>query len=221
MTQSKIMGSFDKLKEWIVILMNVKTLSQEAKEIQKRSNPEWYFSEEGKAAYIAADTPAKKTKYFFDYLMAVRDKDATPEKAKDTFFKIAVVMASTMDNSSLEFAGYPNILQKEKNPLVRNAMAMFDKMFEMNANDPKLFAYFMLPSLHQGGNRKLYLKKNAYRKLSYCKDGEELSDLYKIERAIIGIGGGESGPLLPFDNYKLSFSNDEEDEENGESEENN
>lgn len=94
--------------------MNLKTLSQEAKEIQKRSDPEWYFSEEGKAAYIAADTPAKKTKYFFDYLMAVRDKKATPEKAKDTFFKIAVVMASTMDNSSLEFAGYPNILQKEK-----------------------------------------------------------------------------------------------------------
>lgn len=94
--------------------MNLKTLSQEAKEIQKRSDPEWYFSEEGKAAYMAADPPAKKTKYFFDYLMAARNKDATLEKAKDTFFKIAVVMASTMDNSSLEFAGYPNILQKEK-----------------------------------------------------------------------------------------------------------
>lgn len=75
---------------------------------------QWFMSGEGRAAYTAANTLLKKTEYFFDYLQTV----AKSKENRSFLYKLAFVMADAMDKSSLEFAGYPNILDASKNPLV-------------------------------------------------------------------------------------------------------
>ncbi len=220
MDGNKKTGPYGTVKEWIEILKNVKALSQKAEEIAKRNDPKWYFSDEGKNAYEAADTPAKKTKFFFDYLMAKKDKTVNAKESTDIFFKTALVMASAIDKSSLEYGSYPDILDENKNPILNDVIIMNKKMIDALAEDPHLLSSYLLSSLH-GKELTVYSQNNAYKNLSFCKDGEEFSDLYKLERAIIGICCSNSATIVPYDSYNLSFESDEDEEDIEESEDEN
>ena len=75
---------------------------------------EWYFSEAGHQAYIEASTIPDKTLFFYNYLCCI-----SPQKKNPDFLeRIAFIMANSMDRSNLPFAGYPNILDKDKNPFI-------------------------------------------------------------------------------------------------------
>ena len=121
MDESKKNSPFGTVKEWIEIIKNLKELTKRAEYLKQRSDPKWYFSDEGKKAYENASTPAKKTKYFFEYLMSKKNKVTSEEDASEVFFRIAVIMANSMDCSSLDFGGYPNILDETKNPFIKIA----------------------------------------------------------------------------------------------------
>ena len=85
-------------------------------EINKKHGADWYFTKEGEKAYTDAKTPAQKTMYFFDYLQAVVE---STDIVEEIVYSVAYVMANSVDSSSLDFAGYPNILDTDKNPLIK------------------------------------------------------------------------------------------------------
>ena len=104
------MGFFYSPMKLIELIKNSNSIANELKE----NDADWYFSKEGEAAYKNATSPAQKTMYFFDYLLAI----AKSKDNRDVLYRIAYIMANSMDSSSLEFAGHPNILDPAKNPLV-------------------------------------------------------------------------------------------------------
>lgn len=204
-------------KEWIEMLKNLNTMSQKAETILKKKDPKWYLSDEGKAAYEAADTPAKKTRYFFDFLMTKKLNTVKEEEATDVLFKTALIMNCAMDKTSLEYGSYPDILDEGKNPLLKDVFTMTSKTFGTLNSSPELLSIFHLSSLH-GKETSAYMGNKGYLNLSFCKDGEECSDLYKLERAIIGICCSDNDMLDPYDRYSLSFGGDDEEEEESEEE---
>ncbi len=137
---------------------------------------EWYFTKEGEQAYNNAKTKADKVLYFFDYLNAVTGSRGN----RDTLYRAAYVMANSMDGSSLDFSGYPNILKTDKNPLVRTAT--------LKPSEPTIFGLLSLSLLHGSDNASDYLEAKAkpYTFLTYSEKDGSMSDLYKIERDIIG-----------------------------------
>ncbi len=169
--------------------------------------PEWYFTQEGEQAYNNAKTKADKVLYFFDYLNAV----AGSRGNRDTLYRAAYVMANSMDSSSLDFSGYPNILKTDKNPLVRTAA--------LKPCEPAVFGLMSLSILHGSDNASDYLEAKAcpYKFLTYSADDGSMSDLYKIERDIIGAfcleeDGGYVPPYM-YDIIDSEIGPDSDDEE--------
>lgn len=142
-----------------------------AKELEKY-NPDWYFSKSGEKAYHNAKTPAQKTAYFFNYLASIADSSNN----REVIYKIAYVMMNSMDKSSMEFAGYPNILDASKNPLVK---CVKTKSFSSNqsANGMILLAELM----GEDSKELVDPAKSPYSRLTY-----QDTDMYRIERDIIG-----------------------------------
>ena len=93
----------------------------------KEGRPEsWYFSSEGKEAYDSLSNACEKTKFFLNYLCIVQQQSKSVSEAHRKsdedlhlywlLYKIAFVMSSSMVESQLEFGGYPNVLDPQKNP---------------------------------------------------------------------------------------------------------
>ena len=80
----------------------------------QRNRAEWFFSEDGHRAYTAAGTTGEKTRYFFEYLRGLGQK--TPDRV---LYKLAYIMADSMDAVGGRFAGWPAILQDSVNPFIK------------------------------------------------------------------------------------------------------
>ncbi len=169
------MGIFYSPMKLIDLIKNSGSITKELKE----HSGDWYFSKEGKKTYNEAKTPAKKTMFFFDYLTAV----AKSKDKREVLYRIAYIMANSMDDSSLDFAGYPNILDAEKNPLVK-----YVKTRQLIGDNNTAFGLLLLAAF-QGENDAQKLanaKHKPYNRLTYCAADGKMSDEYKIERNIIG-----------------------------------
>lgn len=154
------------------MIVNVPGIFAELKN-QKASDPSWYFSSEGIAAYEKLSSLGQKTGFFNDYLTLI---SRYPEN-RDVLCSIALVMANSMVDSDLEFGGYPNVLDEEKNPLVNYVKnSYYSNELEYNCRD-------ICRALHKGED----ISQNPYTTFNYCKENEPLSDIYKIERDIITI----------------------------------
>ena len=122
-----------------------------------------------------------KTIFFYNYLCCV-----SPQKKNLDFLeRIAFIMANSMDQSNLPFAGYPNILDKDKNPFIRLA----EDGFKSPENDKDFETAVLLAVLHGENEIEGYFSplQKTYLKLTYSTDGT-YSDIQKIERNIIWSG---------------------------------
>ena len=174
----------------------------------------WYLSEDGKKAYENANTGGKKVKYFFDYLCTLDtvaedlpklNEYKERDKGIESIYKIAHIMANSMDKASLPFGGYPNILQADKNPLIgcieENGFKTFVKINESTQ------ALLLLASLRQGKEPpKKYHVNESYKVLTPCGNNGEFTDTYKVERDILGsfYDGNEQAPYT----YDISKAGD-------------
>lgn len=80
----------------------------------QRNRAEWFFSEDGHRAYASSGTTGEKTRYFFEYLRGIGQK--TPDRV---LYKLAYIMADSMDAAGGRFAGWPAILQDSVNPFIK------------------------------------------------------------------------------------------------------
>ena len=169
------MGIFFSPKVLINLLKNKDSIANELNSYYT----EWYFTKEGENAYKNAKNQAQKTAYFFNYLSTLDNSRGN----RDVLYRTAYVMASSMDNSSLNFAGYPNILNPDKNPLVN-----YIKNFDLGSKEMHFHGIIMLSELHNENDAKKYVfpKNKPYERLTYRDDDGNMDDMYKIERDIIG-----------------------------------
>lgn len=175
---------------------------------------EWFFSEAGHQAYDKASTVPDKTIFFYNYLCCI-----SPQKKNLDFLeRVAFIMANSMDLSNLPFAGYPNILDKDKNPFI----GLAESGFASPENNKDFETAVLLAVLHGENDVEGYFSsaQKTYLKLTYSTEGT-YSDIQKIERNIIWSGECDENNKLhnpPF-NYDiareiiLSAMNEEEDEE--------
>ena len=105
------MGFFYSPMKLIELIKNKGSIIED----KEKHDVDWYFSKDGKKAYDDAKTPAQKTMYFFEYLF--EEVIDSPHKV-DAAYRLAYVLANSVASSSLEFAGYPDILDVTKNPLI-------------------------------------------------------------------------------------------------------
>lgn len=181
---------------------------------------EWLFSEAGRQAYNKANTVPDKTIYFYNYLCCI----SPHKKNLDFLERIAFIMANSMDQSNLPFAGYPNILDKDKNPFI----GLVENGFVSPENNKDFETAVLLATLDGENDIEGYFSsaQKTYLKLTYSTDGA-YSDIQKIERNIIWSGKCDESNKLhnpPF-NYDivreiiLSAMNEKEDNEEEEEEE--
>ena len=168
-------------KAIIQLLKNQKEIEERL--IKAYPDEDWYFSQEGKEAYKKLSSLGQKTHFFLDYLLSVAK---TPD-CHEYLYRIAFVMANSMVDSALEFGGYPNVLDESKNPLVRRikneVLVIGDEYWET-------YCGIFLCVLHNGTDEQesMYIYKDRpFNRLSYCKENEPLTDMYKIERDIISV----------------------------------
>lgn len=164
---------------------------------------EWYFSEAGHQAYNKASTVPDKTVFFYNYLYCI-----SPQKNNLLFLeRIAFIMANSMDQSNLPFAGYPNILDEGKNPFVAFVETGVELPKENNSQKglaKKMETALLLAVLRGESSIEEYLlpPKKPYLKLTYPTDGT-YSDIQKIERNIIWSGKYDEKDKL--DNPPLQY----------------
>lgn len=166
---------------------------------EDKRNAEWYFSEDGKNAYEKADTLAKKTSFFCDYLNQKTNIKEEPKgcfgalssankdkKPKNDIVKMAFFLATGVAKSNLSYSNYPDILDESKNLMV----AFFTKNGVFDTCS-------LLAILKGEDSREAFSEpSNApYRKISYCRR-DDISELYRLERLIIGIGEAENDSKL-------------------------
>lgn len=144
---------------------------------------EWFTSTDGHNAYKNADTLFKKVSFYYEYLLSV----ALDKKNTEALWKIAFIMADSIENSSLEFGRYPDILNPKKNPLV--AYTVYEVMANNSAGDDfgAIDASQLLCALHKEKfpNNYIYSCRKPYSRLTNIKSDSMTSDLYKVEREII------------------------------------
>ena len=156
----------------------------------KEGHPEsWYFSPEGKKAYESLSTARDKTKFFLNYLcVAQKQSKSLSAGSRDSYedfnlynvlYRIAFVMSSSMVDSQLEFGGYPNILDAQKNPFVH-----YVKHNKFNLNSTNDNSLTLLRILHCELNSE---SKNDNCIITFLEKNDPLTDIYKIERDIIRV----------------------------------
>lgn len=139
----------------------------------------WFFSSEGKQAYDCANSLPDRILYFQKYLDSLPIEHKTFSK---DIYKIACIMADAMDYSGLCFAGYPNILMPEYNPLIR---FLLDATSKLDNSYLHITAADLLCALHGGTD---YTKYSSYKGESYknlLPLSESSTAMYLIEREII------------------------------------
>ncbi len=165
----------------------VKKRSEIGKKLQEKDSG-WFLSSEGEEALRNSKAPSQKTKYFFDYLSVI-----SKNGDRDTLYRIAYIIANSILGSSLEFGKYPQILSPDKNPFVKYAMTV-------TQNSNLVASGVMLLSLLHGEDASKYIhaEERPYTLLSYCDENSTKSEIYKIEREIIGAFCNEfSGNYIP------------------------
>lgn len=210
-TKKKLIASLNSPKRLIDIISGNSLLEERL----NRYDADWFFTKAGKKAYKQASTPAKKVLYFYDYLTAVYKAEEAKKTSYRTYqdddqlskkhYQLAYILATCIDSSSLEFAGYPNILDPEKNPLIKCVK-----------ND-KTSTDYLLAALNSDDtvNAEMYYKieEKPYTHLTYIDKNGDMSDMYKLQRYIIAMGG-----ISPYryDIIKSSTSDSDDDEEENE-----
>ena len=129
----------------------------------KKKESKWFFSEEGRAAYLAADTVGKRTAYFFDYLVT---KLLLEEKISSS----SEAYAALIDGKSFAFSDYPEILKPESNPVIPDSLRYFDRRSIRG----------VICRLH-GVDEKTVGENEFYELL----ENDKSTELYRLERALI------------------------------------
>lgn len=168
------------------IIKVVNSLLPEKPALKEGYSEEWYFSPEGKNAYESLSTPCEKTKFFLNYLRSI-EKKTNDSLSVNLLYKIAFVMSSSMVDSQLKFGGYPNILDETKNPFVY--YVKHNTLQDRVDYEHKTFPVVLLQLLHEGASERKNEHTTPYGILTFCKENEPLSDMYKIERDIIVVCG--------------------------------
>lgn len=163
-------------------LLNILTNQSAIAESEAKPSA-WYTSEEGKQAYLNADTLPKKTFFFYEYLLSI----ARYKGNKGVLYKIAFVMADSMVNSELEFAGYPNVIDPAKNPLVAYVKSGVIPENTGESDFTLIICSQLLCALHGEKYPRNYLlpSRKPYTRLTKQNPDGSFPDMYKIERELI------------------------------------
>ena len=170
--------------------------SKQTSDISSAHDKEWYFSDEGIKAYADLSSNLEIVKFFLEYLLLIAKK---PQNFT-MLYRLAYVMASSMVESSLEFGGYPNVLDETKNPLIKfikkntlinnkwgGGKLYTDKgYYEHTGVDEQMIN--LLCALHN--ETKEYAKQcvkenNPSQCMTFCDENALVTDMYKIERELI------------------------------------
>lgn len=174
----------------------VQLLKNRATILENAAEPDtaWFFTEQGKNAYRKAATPADKTFYFYRYLCALAQPQEEKQRKRsnrEALFRLAFIMADEMDESSLSCAGYPAVLDENKNPFLRLVKELlfdgeFSKYSLILLSSLRAYAASESSVISVGVALKdaaMYLKTEDRPYLLLTHD--EKSDFFKIERDII------------------------------------
>lgn len=161
-----------------LIMSSPATVSQ-INSYQKQTSV-WYMSEEGKAAYQKAITSTAKVKFYQSYLNAIK-KDGTD---REIVALAAYVITCGIDETSLPFATFPDILDSKKNPVVR---ILSEKAFPV---DKRVECGIEILNALSGGSASEVAEwydpeKRRYESLEVCSDTTNPSEMYKLQRYII------------------------------------
>lgn len=164
----------------IKLIMSAQATAEQINVYQKQTSA-WYMSEEGKAIYQKAITPTAKMRFFQSYLNAIKAKGTD----REIVALAAYVITCGVEGTSLPFASFPEILDPKKNPVVK-------VISEKDFNDSKRVecGIEMLNALLGGSPSDVAEwynpKKRPYENLETCSNNQSLSDMYKLQRYIIG-----------------------------------
>jgi len=174
----------------------------------KNMSADWYYSPEGKIAYDEANSIPKRIIYFYKYLLTITGKLNTMnssynlvigserDSANDTnLYKIACIMADSMDHSQLSFAGWPNILLPERNPLVNYVTK--------HPHKQKIQASELICALQ--GRSNLNTQNELHKSLTPPSVN---ADMYLIEREIIWAFCSNADKMGPSQIYNYSCKMD-------------
>lgn len=163
--------------------------------IQSTHDKEWYFSTEGVKAYTDLSSNIEIVKFFLEYLLLV----AKEPQNFTMLYRLAYVMASSMVGSSLEFGGYPNVLDESKNPLikfVRNNTLIDSEGSQGKISPNKRYCYSafekqmikLLCVLHnetEEYTQQCLIANDPFKCLTFCDENTPATEMYKIERELI------------------------------------
>lgn len=168
----------------------------------QRNRAEWFFSKDGHHAYTAAGTTGEKTRYFFEYLRGLGQK--TPDRVR---YKLAYIMADSMDAAGGRFAGWPAILQDSVNPFIKLVVdGTLQPAEEMERSLSTGWGFSRGVTMQEEDGCRWWITDqllcalhgiSPVRRVAY----EELQDssaedcdryLYRIERQIIWLFGGDA-----------------------------
>lgn len=163
--------------------------------IKSEHDIEWYFSDEGVKAYADLSSNLETVKFFLEYLLLIAKK---PQNFT-MLYRLAYVMASSMVGSSLEFGGYPNVLDESKNPLIK--FIKKNKLIGNNngqgeLSDDKGYCYSavekqmikLLCALHdetEEYTQQCLIANDPFKCLTFCNENTPVTEMYKIERELI------------------------------------
>lgn len=170
--------------------LNAATQSDNQFRLEHRS-ASWYLSPDGGQAYAAASTLGEKVLFFYKYLLSTvpvfraETYNRTfifDESPKDTDYKgkalsVAWIMADAIAVSQLTYAVWPDILDEQKNPLLRWLKQEERKLDELTAEA-------LIAAMRQGGAEPFRLRSiSDYQKLTpYSTEAE---DAYLVERELL------------------------------------
>ena len=168
----------------------------------QRNRAERFFSEDGHRAYASSGTTGEKTRYFFEYLRGLGQK--TPDRV---LYKLAYIMADSMDAAGGRFAGGPAILQDSVNPFIKLVVGgTLQPAEEMERSLSTGWEFFRSVTKQEEDGCRWWITDrllcalhgiSPVRRVAY----EELQDssaedcdlyLYRIERQIIWLVGGDA-----------------------------
>lgn len=147
-----------------------------------------YLMPTGKDAYDKASTPAEKFDFFYSYLckyaveMAEEKNSAVlyktqSEENMERLYKLALTMLLTAKDTEMSFDEYYDMMDPEKNILVRAATDIHAEGCEL------------LSMLHEGTDSEVYRtpKTNCLEHLTVYEEGKTPEELYRLEKIITAV----------------------------------
>lgn len=135
---------------------------------------EWYFTAEAKEKYDALKTVFDKTWFIYLYIRCAHKQNYMLKDEKELkAFKIAYVLASALDGTSLPMSSYPDIINEDKNPLI--GIATDQSKYQYKKDGELLKEICTTFKLGTAGKYSVLVKAN---------DGE-YTEKYKLQRMIL------------------------------------